>query len=50
MSDTVNTSIGPNPEELSDDELLERIAALDEDEFDSVAHARRALSDQEGSS
>lgn len=36
-------------EELSDEELLERLATLGE-EYETAAHARRALDAQEGSS
>lgn len=52
MANTPEESIGPAPEDLSDRELLERIASLDPDKYPVVKHAERGLEsfDQEESS
>jgi len=44
------SSLSRDADELSDDELLERIAALDEERYPVAVDARRALDQEEGSS
>lgn len=40
-------SLTQNPEELSDDELLEQVAALDEEKYPVAKDAERALDHDE---
>jgi len=47
------SQISKEPEDMTDEELLERVAALDEDQYPVAQHAQRALKrsqDEEGSS
>lgn len=43
-------SLAKDPAEMTDDELLERIAALDPEQYPVATHAQRALDSQEDSS
>lgn len=46
----MSLSVDPEVRDMSDDELLERIAGLDSERYPIAKHARRALGGQEGSS
>jgi hypothetical protein len=41
------STISKDPEDMTDEELLERVAALDEDQYPVAKDAQRALRDQD---